>query len=59
MSQHRSAMFMQSDVDGVMNDAQQVADRFECPSDFWTLMASEVADAKKQAERVEAAQEKP
>ena len=49
----RSAMFMQSDADRVVEYAQTKASAFATPSDFWTLLASEVASAKRAAEDAE------
>lgn len=48
--EYRSSCFMQSDVDSVISDAMCMAERFHTPSDFWLLLASEVATEKKLAE---------
>lgn len=54
MSQKRSAMFMQSDVDRVMEEVDRAAEAFDTPSDFYRLLASEVATRKLEAEEREA-----
>ena len=51
----RSAMFMQSDVDNCIEEASPRAERYQCPSEFWNLLASEVALKRREAEDKEQA----